>query len=133
MARRLYEAWITTMIEGKQDFLKKLGQRVAGLRKAQGLTQLQLAELLKLSQQQVASYENGTKRIPINRVHSLATMLGVSVEELLGSYNGASKRGPMPRFQRQLEQISHLPRTKQRFLTDMLDAFLEREHVKTIG
>ena len=129
----LYEEPITTMAEGREDFLKKLGQRVAELRKAQGLTQLQLAELLRLSQQQVASYENGTKRIPINRVHSLAAMLGISVEELLGSYNGTSKRGPMPRFQRQLEQISHLPRTKQRFLTDMLDAFLEKEKLKQTG
>lgn len=130
---KLYQEWVTAMIEGGQDFLKKLGQRVEGLRKAQGLTQVQLAELLKLSQQQVASYENGTRRIPINRIHSVATMLGVSVEELLGSYNGTAKRGPTPRFQRQLEQISHLPRAKQRFVIDMLDALLERENFKKAG
>jgi len=128
-----YEEWITTMIEGGQGFLTKLGQRVSELRKAQGLTQLQLAELLGLSQQQVASYENGTRRIPINRVHNVAKMLGVPVEELLGSYSENAKRGPTPRFQRQLEQISHLPRIKQRFLTDMLDAFLEKEAVKNAG
>ncbi len=129
----LYEECTTTMIEGRQDFLKKLGQHVAKLRKAQGLTQLQLAELLRLSQQQVASYESGRERIPINRVHNLATMLGVSVEALLGSDNGHSKRGPTPRFQRQLEQISRLPRTKQRFVTEMLDTFLARENFKTTG
>lgn len=33
---------------------------------------------------------------------------------------------PFPKFQRQLEQLSRLPRAKQRFVLDMLDTVLQQ-------
>jgi hypothetical protein len=39
---------------------------------------------------------------------------------------GKLKRGPTPKLQQQLEQISQLPRAKQRFVIEMLDTVLER-------
>ena len=45
-------------------FFKKLGARVATLRKEANITQTQLAETLRISQQLIAAYEAGTRKIP---------------------------------------------------------------------
>jgi len=114
----------TAMAIRGRRFLQELGERVRGLRKTQHLTQGQLAELLGVSQQLVAFYERGHKRIPIDLLPEVARLLGVRVEELLGLDQRAARRGPMPKFQQQLERINRLPRTKQRFVMEMLDAVL---------
>lgn len=120
------QEWIRQMAAGNRKFLQELGQRVAELRKAQGLTQAALATLLGISQQLMASYEGGRRRIPVALLPTLAKHLAVSVEELLGVSNGSRKRGPASKFQRQLEQISRLPRAKQRFVVEMLDTVLQQ-------
>lgn len=109
-------------------FYQALGQRVAERRKAQDLTQQQLAERLGISQQTLAHYEVGRLRIAVAMLSTLAKELDVAVEDLLGepTKQGKHKRGPTPKLQQQLEQISQLPRAKQRFVIEMLDTVLER-------
>jgi len=114
------------MAEKEQNFLQELGQRIARLRKAQSLTQARLAELLQISQQLVAFYEQGHRRVPIDVLPELARILGVPVEELLGNTNGSAKRGPTPLLQRQLEQLSRLPRAKQRVVNEILTGILQQ-------
>ena len=107
-----------------RSFFRALGERVAHLRKEQGSTQVQLAQILDVSQQLVAAYESGECCIPTDILPRLATALGVSLEELMGTDNRQAKRGPTPKLQRQLEQISQLPRAKQRFISEMLTGLL---------
>ena len=114
------------MPTGDRTFLRALGQRVAERRKAQGLTQAELATRLGISQQLVASYEGGRRRLPVALLPTLAQHLAVSVEALLGLTNGGSKRGPTPKFQRHLEQLRRLPRARQRFVLDMLETVLQQ-------
>jgi len=115
------------MAENGTKFLHGLGQRMLELRKAQGLTQGQLAELLGISQQLVAFYEKGQRRVPIDLLPEVARLLGTSVEELLGLTAAATpKRGPTPKLQQQLERLSRLPRAKQRFVSEMLEAVLQQ-------
>lgn len=115
------------MAETGTKFLHGLGQRMLVLRKAQGLTQGQLAELLDISQQLIAFYEKGQRRVPIDLLPEVARLLGVSVEELLGLHPTATaKRGPTPKLQQQLERVSRLPRAKQRFVSEMLEAVLQQ-------
>jgi len=97
------------------------------LRKAQGLTQGQLAELLGTSQQLIAFYEKGQRRVPVDLLPDVARLLGVSVEELLGLNSTVTpKRGPTPKLQQQLERLSRLPRAKQRFVSEMLETVLQQ-------
>ena len=115
------------MAETGTKFLHGLGQRMLELRKEQGLTQGQLAELLGISQQLVAFYEKGQRRVPIELLPEVARLLGVSVEELLGlNTETTAKRGPTPKLQQQLERLSRLPRAKQRFVSEMLEAVLQQ-------
>ena len=67
----------------EQRFFKTLSTRIAELRKAQNFTQQQLAELLGLSQQMIASSEVGRRWVPISMLPALATALAVSIDMLL--------------------------------------------------
>jgi transcriptional regulator with XRE-family HTH domain len=107
-------------------FFQKLGERIAALRNARGLTQVQLADALGYSQQQVLSFEKGRRRVPVSALPELSRVLGVSVEELLGAESQPAKLGPTPKLQQQLEQLSQLPRSQQRFVSQMLDTVLQQ-------
>jgi transcriptional regulator with XRE-family HTH domain len=110
----------------ERAFFKRLGARVAELRKARDITQVQLAEHLSISQQTVNAYETGYRRIPVSALPPLARFLGLSLDELVGETAQAKKPGPTPKLQQQLEQISQLPRAKQRFVMQMLDTVLQQ-------
>jgi transcriptional regulator with XRE-family HTH domain len=105
-------------------FFKEMGARIAQLRKEQNLTQQQLADELGLSQQIVASYEIGRRRIPVSTLPRLARTLGISVEALIGEQEAPAKRGPTPKLQRHMERISELPKPQQRFLLQMIETAL---------
>lgn len=56
-----------------------IGNRIAVLRTAHGLSQSQLAEALGISFQQVQKYEAGKNRIGAGRLQAIADRLGVPV------------------------------------------------------
>jgi transcriptional regulator with XRE-family HTH domain len=105
-------------------FFTQLGTRITRLRKAQGITQVQLAGQLGVSQQTVTAYESGNRRVPISHLPRLAALLGTSIEELIGEQPKAAKRGPTPKLQQQLEQVQSLPKAKQRIVSEVLDSLL---------
>lgn len=108
----------------EKRFFEELGARIAQLRKEQGLTQQQLAEELEVTQQVVASYEIGRRRVPVSMLRALAKSLAVPIETLLGAANGAAQRGPAPKLQRHIERISRLPPAKQRLVMEMIETVL---------
>ena len=116
--------WVPTMPANDEPFFKALGARVAELRKEQGLSQQALADQLGIPQQTYANYEVARARVPASMLPQLARIFGVGVDELLGLRNGTGKRGPAPKFQKQLERIAQLPRTQQRVVIQMLDGVL---------
>ena len=68
----------------KDDSTIGFGERLAALRKAAGYTQIQLAEILGISQRMVAYYEN-TSDLPIAKMlRHLARILNVTADELVG-------------------------------------------------
>ena len=115
------------MTQDEKSFFKQLGTRIAALRKEQDMTQAQLAERLDLTQQMVASYEVGRRRVPVSLLPQIAATLTVSLEDLIGK-NSASpaKRGPAPKLQQQIERIQQLPRAQQKFVMQMLDTVLQQ-------
>jgi transcriptional regulator with XRE-family HTH domain len=117
---------IDTMTHDEKKFFKELGARVATLRKEQGVTQVQLGEMLGIAQQMVASYEVGRRRIPVSMLPKLAHALAVPLEALLGVSSSAAKRGPTPKLQQQMERIHRLPKTRQKFVMEMLETVLSQ-------
>lgn len=120
-----FQAAAMTISTEERDFFIELGTRIAELRKTRGITQVQLAERLGVSQQTIQAYEVGRRRIQVSALPVVARILGSSLEELFGeSSHAKSKRGPASRLQQQIDAISQLPKTQQRFVTQMLDTVL---------
>jgi transcriptional regulator with XRE-family HTH domain len=112
------------MTQDEQAFFKAMGGRLAALRKSADMTQQQLADLIGISQQHVASYEVGRRRVAVSMLPLLAKALGTSIEDLIGQPPKAGKRGPAPKLAHQMERINQLPKPKQRFVMEMIDTVL---------
>ena len=62
---------------------KTLGTMIAELRKQHGMTQLELAEKMGVTDKAVSKWERDLSCPDINSIPTLAEILGVSVEELM--------------------------------------------------
>jgi transcriptional regulator with XRE-family HTH domain len=116
------------MAAKEKTFYAQLGRRIAERRKAQDITQVELAKLLGIAQQTMAHYEGGVSRVAVAHLPTLARALDMSIEELVGSENrkAAGKRGPAPKIQQQLERIHALPKPQQRALMQVIDSVLQQ-------
>lgn len=120
-----------TISNQEREFFVELGTRIAQLRKSRNVTQVQLAEALNVSQQTFQAYEVGRRRIPVSALPVVAHALAVSLEELFGETEPTTamprKRGPVPRWQQQIEAIAQLPKTQRRFVAQMIDTVLAQQ------
>ncbi len=118
-----------TMTPEDEVFYKALGQRIAEARKAQGITQVQPAKTLGISQQTIAHYEGGRLRLVASLIPVIAGAISTTVMALMGEstvQEVKSKRGPKSKFELQIEQIHKLPRTKQKFVSEMLETVIQQ-------
>lgn len=113
------------------EFFVELGARIAQLRENRSVAQVQLAEALNVSQQTFQAYEVGRRRIPVSALPVVAHTLTVPLEELFGETEPVTsaprKRGPVPRWQQQIEAIARRPKTQQRFVAQRLDTVLAQQ------
>ena len=75
----------------------------------------------------MASFEKGLRKIPASMLPLLAKLFGLSIDELVGIEKEAAKRGPTAKLKRQIEQISLLPKAKQKFVMEMLDTVIKQQ------
>ena len=64
---------------------KIIGKKIAALRKAKDMTQMELADLMLVSYQAVSNWERGNTMPDISKLLELSQVLDISIEELLGS------------------------------------------------
>ena len=105
------------------------GARLAELRKAAGLTQTELAQLLGEPQPNIAFWEQSKKPPRSDVLPKMAKILGASVEQLLGAdIAGDSKRrsGPVGKAQRVFERVSQLPRRQQDKIVQIVEALVDQ-------
>jgi transcriptional regulator with XRE-family HTH domain len=91
-----------------------------------GLTQVQLAEAIGVTQQTLAHYEANRVRPLAGALSNLATQLWVAAEELLGKSSAkraAGKQGPRPDFDAATADRS-LAQTKRRVISQLLDSVI---------
>ena len=115
----------TAMDREEKVFFQALGARIAAARKTLNFTQAQLAEELGISQQIVASWEVGRRRVQLALLPRLARTLAIPVEELIGEETQRPRRGPAPKLLQQVERIQRLPKSQQRFVMQMIDTALQ--------
>lgn len=112
--------------EGLTDF----GKRLVRLRKAAGYTQVELAKELGVSQRMISYYEGHTEHPPSALIPQMATLLGVTADELLGIKPVKRTRKPDTRLQRRFQQIESMGAKEKRQIMQVLDAFIEREQLR---
>jgi len=67
----------------KEGF-ETIAQRLVRLRREKGITQVEMAQLLGVSQSVVSDYERGGLRLHGELIAKVAEILGVSADEILG-------------------------------------------------
>jgi transcriptional regulator with XRE-family HTH domain len=114
-----------------KDEAAGFGERLAGLRKAAGFTQVELAAELGISQRMVAYYESPAATPPANLLPQIAAALGVTIDELLGvGKRRLAKQDGDSRLRRRLLAIEKLDVADKRQVLQLLDAFIERGQLK---
>ena len=103
---------------------QNLPKRLAELRKAEGLTQVQVAKKLGITQSSYAHYESGFRRVPLAMIPRIAEALNASEEELLGFRQQKGKRGPLSKLEKRFEKVRALPKKEQDLAIEMLDRII---------
>jgi len=71
---------VTNRIFDKVEERKRIGQRIAELRKEQNLTQTQLAERCSIAQAHIARIEAGRYSVGLDTLAQIATALGMAID-----------------------------------------------------
>ena len=100
------------------------GARLAALRKRKGLTQVQFAEQLGVSQRMITYYENEARRPPTQLLPEIARVLGVAIDELLNGSEVEIVEAPKlnKRLLRRFEKLQELPIADQKAVLRMIDS-----------
>lgn len=111
------------------DGARLIGERLASLRKAKGLTQIDVAQALDITQTLISKYERGDLLMHGELIAQFAGVLGVSADDILGIETKHS-RPALPAVDktlaRRLAQLQALPRRDRDALLRTLDAFLSK-------
>lgn len=108
-----------------------IGQRIARLRKARGLTQSELAEQIGIIQSLVSDYELENLRLSAEMAARFAQALAVSLDELVGlkpakKKSAKGENGELSlKLVRRLKGIEQLPPAQQKALLRTIDVFLQ--------
>ncbi len=113
---------------GKNALTESIGERIVRLRKEKGITQIELAAALGVTQPVVSDYERGEIRLHGELIIQLAKILGTSADELLGLEKQPKGSGPIRnrRLLRRVKEIEKLPRRDQEALLRTIEAFLAK-------
>lgn len=117
------------MSKRKTPVMQSFGERLAQLRKTAGYTQVEFAAELDITQRMVAYYEAPDAQAPAHLLPQMATVLGVSVDVLLG-LSEQPKRIASNRLERRLLEIDKFDPKAKRQITQLLDSFIEAEKLK---
>mgnify|MGYP003333281803 CR=1 FL=1 len=97
------------------------------MREEAGLTQAQVAEKLGISQRAYAFWEREPVALRAEQLTTLATVLGVSTDSLLGTQAAKLRAGgPAGKMRQLFEAASKLPRSQQEKLTSILEPFVQQ-------
>ena len=89
---------------------KTLGTMIAELRKQHGMTQLELAEKMGVTDKAVSKWERDLSCPDINSLPTLAEILGVSVEELMQIKKEAAEEKETPKVSKVAEIMEIAPK-----------------------
>ena len=115
----------------------EFGERLMALRRARGLTQIQLAELIDSTQRAISRYETVADRAPAPVLAKLAKALHVSTDELLGLQPSRSANGhdtpEARRLWKKFRQVMALPEKDRRAVIRLVNSLVETKGRSAVG
>ncbi len=115
----------------------EFGERLMALRKARGLTQIQLAEMIGSTQRAVSRYETVADRAPAPVLAKLAKALHVTTDELLGLKPVRAANGhdtpEARRLWKKFRQVMALPEKDRRAVIRLVDSLVETKGRSAAG
>jgi transcriptional regulator with XRE-family HTH domain len=106
----------------------KQAARLVALRKAAGLSQAELAKLVRVSPKTIGFWETSPIPPRSDVLPQLAKALGVRVEDILGDQPVEQRRpGPVGKLQRVFEQAVSLPRRQQDLVARFVATLIEQQ------
>jgi transcriptional regulator with XRE-family HTH domain len=102
-------------------------QRLAALRKARGLTQQALADLVQLHVTQINRYESGDSQPTLEVIRRLVIALSVSADDLIFDKN---ERGPDEDLKLQFEAVSHFDEEDKQLARGILEGLILKHQAK---
>lgn len=109
----------------KERTLEGFGVRLAALRQAKGMTQVELGDAVGVSQRVIAYYESDGAQPPGAMLVDLARALKVTSDELLGLKAVREQTSPKTaRLLKRLRRVEELPLADQRAVLKLVDAML---------
>ena len=113
------------MAKKKSDNASVFARQLTELRKARQLTQVELAEEMRLSRGVISYYESASKNPTFETIVKFADFFGVSPSDLMQETKDSEKKpGPISRLEQQLERIKKLSPHRQRMISDIIEATL---------
>jgi len=107
------------------------GVKLLAARQQAGLSQIQVAGKLGVTQQTYAGWERRTTALKPEYIAKLSSMLNVSVDCLLGRENGGQKKGgPIGKARRVFEEVSRLPRHQQQRILGIVQDLIAAHRVQ---
>ena len=103
------------------------GERLAQARERAGLTQVQLAEKLGTTQRAVAYWEREPDALKADQLATLADILGVTGDYLLGRQDSKpAPKAPPGKLRQVFEKAYQLPRHQQNKIVEFVEAYVDR-------
>ena len=100
------------------------GKRLTQVRKASGLTQVELAQHVGISQRMVVYYERESSHPPTHLLPAFAKALGVSTDQLLGIEKVKEIKRRDSRLRRRIEEIEKMPPSERKHVAQYLDRII---------
>lgn len=112
----------------KETLLSKreIGERLRALRLDREMTQAELAQVLGIPHTNVSAIERGLRGVSLQQLVKLSRALDVQPTEIIGTSGRRQPRRGNGHLPRRFERIKSLPRSKQRVLHELIDAFLDK-------
>jgi transcriptional regulator with XRE-family HTH domain len=109
-------------------------ERLLKLRKEKKLTQGELGQLVGLHYQHIGRYERGRVPPSLPALERLASVLGVSVEYLLGGTGEQVPEHPLQDLEllKQFQEAEQLPDEDKAVVKKLLDAFLTKKKLQSL-
>lgn len=109
----------------------EFGERLLAARKQRGLSQSQVAEKLGITQPSYAAWERRETSLKPDHLTTLAALLDVPVDSLLGNATARQRSGgPIGKVRRLFESVSQLPRSQQEKVIAILEPFVAQHREK---